>query len=288
MRASFLLVAVLFPALVGAQAPGSDIYVASLSRSGGALTVGTPLNVTARAGYDNQPFFAPDGKSLYYTSGRDGQMDIYRYVFGARQSAAVTRTPESEYSPQLMPDGRHLSVIRVERDSAQRLWAFTLDGLAVKPVLDSLKPIGYHIWLNTDTGFVFVLGSPATLQRALPSRQSAVIVARDIGRTLLRIPGRHAVSYLQRDSSGSRIRSLDPVSGAAADLAPLPGTSEFYAWTPQGELLSTRGNQLVRWNAAGKQWDTVAQFSEAGHQRISRLAVSAHGDRIALVGEDAR
>src|ERR1044071_6706481 len=135
MRATFLLAgfALVVPSfrlsvLPSVQAPsGTDIYVAPLERWAGPLPVGEPLNVTARAGYDNQPFFSPDGRSLYYTSARGGQSDIYRYDFAGKASAQVTATPESEYSPTVMPDGKHLSVVRVERDSTQRLWAFTLD-----------------------------------------------------------------------------------------------------------------------------------------------------------------
>ena len=40
----------------------------------------TPLNVTARAGYDNQPSFSADGSSLYYTrQAEDNQTDIWVY-----------------------------------------------------------------------------------------------------------------------------------------------------------------------------------------------------------------
>ena len=266
--------------------PGTDVYVAPLKRSGGTLTVGEPVNVTARPGYDNQPFFSPDGKSLYFTSVRGGQSDIYRHDFGTRATRQVTNTPESEYSPTVTPDGKHLSVVRVERDSTQRLWAFTLDGVAVKPILDSIKPVGYHAWLNADTVFVFVLGSPATLRRAELAHGTAEIVARDIGRGVFRIPGRRAISYVQRDSAGGTIRSLDPVTSASTELIRLPEGTEFYAWTPDGEILSARGNELLRWRQGDNGWSPVASFPEAGLRKISRIAVSGAGDRIALVGEE--
>ncbi len=277
----------LLPPLAAQAPPGTDIYVAPLIRNGATLTVGPAANLTARAGYDNQPFFTPDGRGLYYTSQRDGQTDIYRYDFASRTATQVTRTAESEYSPTVMPDGRRLSVIRVERDSTQRLWAFTLEGTPVGPLLDTIKPVGYHTWLAPDTVFIFVLGSPATLRRAVVSRGTADVMASDIGRSLWPVPGRHAVSYLQHDSSGVWVRSLDPVTGVSEPLARLVEGSEFFAWTPAGELLSAAGNRVLRWRPGDTAWAEIARFGEPGLQKISRLAVSPSGDRIALVAEDS-
>ena len=283
----FLPVGFVLACALAAQAPpGTDIYVASLSRAGTTLKIGVATNVTSRPGYDNQPSFTVDGRSFYYTSARGGQTDIYRYDFASASARQITETPESEYSPTAMPDGQHLSVIRVERDSTQRLWAFTTAGIAVKPVLDTIKPVGYHAWLNADTVYLFVLGQPATLWQALPVRGTATILANDIGRTILRIPKRHAMSFIQRDSSGGVIRSLDPATGAVQDLVRLPKGAEFFAWTPDGDILSASGNQVLRWRSGQPGWEVVAQFDEAGLQKISRLAVSPTGDRIALVADE--
>lgn len=271
---------------LAAQAPGTDIYLATLYREGLGLGVGSVVNVTSRPGYDNQPSFTPDGRSIFFTSAREGQTDIYRYDLAARTTAQVTATPESEYSPTVMPDGRHLSVVRVERDSAQRLWQFGLDGKPDRPILDSIKPVGYHTWLAKDTVFLFVLGTPATLRRADVARGTADILASDIGRTILRIPGSNAVSYVQRDSAGGWIRAIHPVTGAGRNLVRLPEGTEFYAWTPQGELLSAAGNRVLQWGAGQQGWVEVVRFTEPGLQKISRIAVSPSGDRIALVSEE--
>jgi hypothetical protein len=278
---------VLLTSVLAAQTPpGTDIYVASLTHSRTALKIGAPVNVTLRPGYDNQPCFTEDGRSFYYTSARGGQTDIYVYELASGSARQVTDTPESEYSPTPMPDRQHFSVVRVERDSTQRLWAFTMKGVPVKPVLDSIKPVGYHAWLNADTVYVFVLGQPATLRQAEPARGTAAIVASDIGRSIFRIPGQHAVSYVQRDSTGGVIRALDPGTGASGDLVRLPAGTEFYAWTPDGDILSANGNRLLRWRSGQPSWEIVAQFSEPGLQKISRLAVNPKGDRIALVADE--
>ena len=43
---------------------------------------------------------------------------------------------------------------------------------------------------------------------------------------------------------------------------------------------------LVRWDAVAREWTALRRFDEPGLSRITRLAVSPRGDRIALVGEE--
>ena len=64
-----------------AQAPPStEIYLAEITRDDGGLRLGEPVNVTSREGYDNQPYFLPDGRRLVYTSiDESGQADIWAY-----------------------------------------------------------------------------------------------------------------------------------------------------------------------------------------------------------------
>ena len=102
--------------------PDTEIFLAPLSVENGVAVVGAPVNVTRHAGYDNQPSFTPDGAAILYTSQRDGQTDVYRYDLRDRSTTPLTDTPESEYSPAVAPDGRSITVVRVEADSAQRLW----------------------------------------------------------------------------------------------------------------------------------------------------------------------
>ena len=49
-----------------AAPPATDIFLAPVRMEGTRLVVGTPVNVTNRPGYDNQPSFLPDGQSLFY------------------------------------------------------------------------------------------------------------------------------------------------------------------------------------------------------------------------------
>ena len=272
--------------------PATDIYLADLRVAQGRVTVGPPVNVTMRPGYDNQPFFLPDGRAFLYTSIReDSQADIYRYDIDTKTSVRVTATRESEYSPTPLPDGKGFSAIRVEADSTQRLWAFDLDGSRPRLVLDSIKPVGYHAWADAHALVLFVLGSPSTLQIAdagFPAARGEVF-AKDIGRSLQRIPGRASVSFVQRDSvAGPALEELDVPRRRVKMLVKVPGGADFFAWTSDGIVLTASGTKLYQWDSRrGGVWEQVADFAAAGLSSVTRLAVSPKGDRIAIVAVPA-
>ena len=86
----------MMPAVVGAQ-PGTDIYLASFHEGGRGVVIGAPVNVTARAGYDNQPWFIDDGTFLFSSAvDTSGATDVYRYDIATASIVRITATPESE------------------------------------------------------------------------------------------------------------------------------------------------------------------------------------------------
>ncbi len=194
--------------------PGTDIYLVRLR--GGAIS-DPPVNLTHRPGYDNQPAFTPDGRAMLYTAiGADGQADIYRLDLQTRTSTQLTHTAESEYSPTPMPTGNGFSVVRVERDSTQRLWAFNAQGQAPVLLLPDIAPVGYHLWLDAHTLALFVLGAPNALEIADTQTGTARVIAHDIGRSLQRVPNGSRFSYLQHADSAWYLETADP---SAADGA---------------------------------------------------------------------
>ena len=275
--------------------PATEIYVAELRLALHRLTVGTPVNVTARPGYDNQPFFLPDGRSFLYTSiHEDGQADIYRYDLERKTSTRLTATPESEYSPTPLPSGNGFSVVRVEADSTQRLWAFANDGTRPHLVLDSIKPVGYHAWGNDHTLVLFILGSPSTLQIAdarTPGARGEVL-AHDIGRSLQPIPRREAVSFVQRDSvAGAWLAEVDLRTRRVTKLIKAPEGADFFVWTltPDLVVLTASGTTLYQWHwQSGGEWRPLVDFAAAGLRNITRLAISPKGDRLAIVAVPAQ
>ena len=292
----------LAPAVVAAQgtrpaaAPDADtdIWLAPLAHRGDSVVVGPAVNVTHRPGYDNQPAFTPDSRAILYTARDLGQSDIWRYDLRTHASRRITRTAESEYSPTVMPGGRRISVVRVERDSAQRLWSVALDGSDARLLLPGITRVGYHLWLGPTRLAVYTQGTPTALHLVNRDGSGDTVVARDVGRALQRIPNSTVFSYTQRDTAGHR--RVMAGSGATADLGGetiVPGfdDDEYQAWTPDGTLLGATHDVLQRWN--GKKgrisgWLPVVDLAALAHvRRVSRLAVSPDGRWLAFVAEPA-
>jgi dipeptidyl aminopeptidase/acylaminoacyl peptidase len=277
-----------------AQAPPStDVYLARLIRSEGRLTIGTLRNVTKRDGYDNQPAFSANSRTLYFTSNRgDGQTDIWQIDLATMKERRVTRTPESEYSAAVTPDGRSLSVVRVERDSTQRLWRFPLGGGRPCLVLDRARPVGYYAWANDSVVAMFVLGRPASLQVGNVDAGSVDTVALSIGRSIHRIPATQRISFVDKtDSTTWWIRSLDANTRETVQLAPLPPGVEDYVWTPRGEIVTSDGKQsLLSWQPKSGEpnyaiWRSIGAIDSTIANKITRLAISPNGRWIAIVAE---
>lgn len=275
--------------LVGlaAQPDAPDIFLAPLRVTDGVVAVGAPVNITSRAGYDNQPSFTPDGSAILYTSQRDGQTDIYRYDLRTKSTTQVTDTPESEYSATVTPDGRTFTVVRVEADSTQRLWRFALNGRAApQPLLPTVKPVGYYAWADERTLALFVLGAdsqPNTLQVARLGSQRTDTVMSGIGRSLHRVPGGKEVSFLHATATPRSIEALDPSTQALRRIAePLDGSEDF-AWVTPRLLIMAREARLYQHAATpGGEWRQVADLTDDGLAGITRLAVSPRGDWLAF------
>ena len=269
--------------------PPPDVYIASVTLERGVPIVGVPMNITDRAGYDNQPSFSDGERGVFFTSVRDdAQADIYRYDLGTKRTSRVTTTaPESEYSATPIDGGSAISVVRVERDSTQRLWRFPLAGGAPTVILERVRPVGYYAWADDHTLALFVLGSPNTPQLANTRTGNSDTITTNIGRSLHRIPGTHRISFVRKTAPSEWwIESLDPASRETTRIVRLPEGVEDYAWLPDGAILCGRDSKLLRWSGkAGNEWREIADLGTAGVKGITRLAVNARGDRIAFVAD---
>src|SRR6266568_3155890 len=211
--------------------PASNIYVIEVKNHQGQLKFGEPKKITTSVCYNNQPSFLSNGKSLLYASIRDKQADIYRYDLGSGTTMQVTDTKESECSPTLMPDGNSISVVRVEADGTQRLWKFPLKGGTPSLILEKIKPVGYHLWVDDHTLALFILGKPNTLQLANTQTEKTEFISDNPGRILRRIPRENKISFVHKVSDQEwLIQSFDlKAKTVVTIIQTFPGV-EDYAW----------------------------------------------------------
>lgn len=284
--------------------PDTEIFLAPLGVDGNALKLGAPINISNSPGYDNQPSFTPDGRTILFTSARNAPAtsegstrppatDIYRFDIATSTVHRLTATPEGEYSPTVTPDGRGMSVIRVESDGTQRLWRFTLEGQDPTLLLQDVKPVGYHAWIDDRRLALFVLGEPATLQLVDRTTGRAHVIARDVGRSLQRIPN-GGVSYVQIERAPAKravrsmmVMELDGSSRAPQALVPVvAGAAEAdLAWMPNRTLLMAHDGTLYSWRHGRPSWNAAADLAGRGLHGVTRLAVNPSGDRIAIVAQ---
>jgi hypothetical protein len=299
------------PAAVTSQGTDSEVFLAELTGAGPTLAVGPPLNISNNPGYDNQPAFSPDGTQVFFASARGAaapardavsrqpsplpKTDIYRYEIASRRMWRITETPESEFSPTVMPDGTHLSMIRVESDGTQHLCSVESASTSKREtsvILPNVKPVGYHEWIDARRVALYVLGEtgqPSTLQIASITDGTTRTVATGIGRSVQRMPS-GSISFVQRatttgGSVTALLKELDTHSFEARTLmTPAAGmTDPYVAWHPDGTALMAAGSAIYRWRPGDADWSVVAHLDGFGLHEVTRLAVSPDGHRLAIV-----
>ena len=278
---------VLFTEQVFAQAlPQTDIWLAPVNEG----LPGRPVKINATTGYNNQPHFSTDNMVIYYTlevPGSDGvsQTDIAAFHLESRTTTMVTKTTESEYSPTPIPGQNALSVVQVEADQKQRLWAISTDTGEMELILPHAEPVGYHAWLNDHEVGMFILGDSSTLHIGAVGVGESRKVADNIGRTLRRHPQNNELLFVDKDTKPWQIAAYSPVTNSIQPVMPLFPASEDFTVDGNGNFWTGNGGKLYRRAPNAVRWELMADFSASGISNISRLAINPAIDNIALVSE---
>ena len=265
--------------------PETEVYLAGLEIGPETISVSTPANISNNPGYDNQPSFLEDGTILYART-RNGQTDIARYNPMEGTTSWLSNTPGgSEYSPLKIPGREAVSAIRLDTTGLQRLYAYPLTGEEPTLLVEGLK-IGYHLWVDPDLLVCTVL---------VEDRMDLVVVnfkddseytyQKDVGRSLLRIPGSGSISYVANLNGKRILKSMDPTSGANKIITALPEGVQDICWLTEKVLICGSGNQLLRYSRYLD--DSWSSFYELDHPKasITRLAYDKDRGKLAMVIE---
>jgi Tol biopolymer transport system component len=146
---------------VGVKAPQSDIYLYNLESK--QLT-----NLTDDIFTDTDPVFAPDSRTIYFSSDRRdftspdmlpsgfriskmdySQLDLYAIDADSRQMRRITNFPNSnEMSPVFSPDGKRLLYIS-DRNGINNIYERDLQTGEDRPITNSLSGI-YQLTISQD------------------------------------------------------------------------------------------------------------------------------------------
>lgn len=264
------------------QLPDCDIWLFDIKDSAKQVSFHNPLNITHRKGYDNQPAFSPDGKYILYSSQRDsaGPTDIYKYEIRTKAATQFTKTSTSEYSPTFTPDQKSISVIMVEKDSAQRLWKFPLKEGAPVCIMDKISSVGYHSWINKDSLAIFVLTKPSfTLQIATIHSQQATVIADSIGRCM-RMKEKN-LWYTTKSGNFQNVYSYD-LKLKTSSLKGMIESEDYLFY--KNEIWSCSENSIVSGYMNSKTGAVeLINLESFGITKPTRIVISPDGKKLAVV-----
>jgi hypothetical protein len=271
---------------------GSEIFLFDMKVTDGQVVLSNGINITNHKGYDNQPFFHPSQSIIYYSSFDDsGRSDIKYYDYKKKQTNNFTLTHEREYSPTVTPDGNYISCIIQRDNGAQDLAKYPINGGKPEVLINHLK-IGYHAWAGQNKLLLFVLDDSIhnSLHYYYLDKDADTVIAENIGRSLHKIPGQNAMSFVQRISEKQAVvKKLDMNTGVISTIvATLPG-QDHLTWLQNGVMLMSDGNKLYFHQESAfqetkdKGWQPVTIKDSFLLNGITRLATNVSNDKLAIV-----
>jgi len=262
-----------------AQLPSTNIYAFTykLAHDKMQLTEGKYLTNFNPNGYNNQPSFVNDNVLLISSNHYDAsQTDIIKLNLRSNKMTRVTATKQGEYSPTLMPDRRHFSVIReiLGGDVNQILWKYPLNqnhkGIQA---LDDELTVGYHSWINSTELATFLVGEPHRLVIHNLLEDTPILLDKNPGRSLITRAGK--LYYIHKMSEANWVlKVFDPFTGNVNSITKTVAGAEDMDIMPNGNIIMTSGSKLYMFNPDKQtDWIEVADLSSFGLSSLNRIKV---------------
>ncbi len=284
-----------------AQLPQTEIWVFDLQQTKAGYSISNPTKIAAGSGYNNQPYFTPDGNTMYFVSNgkKGGKTDIYKYDFKAKRKPIkqITKTKnEAEYSPMLTPNMERISCVRVAKDTVtQNLCTYNLKGKNPAILFPEYKTFGYYTWLSQIDLLSFHLPEPFALMHHNDAYKKYDTIYENIGRTIVNNKGQ--ILYVDKSDSTNwqikmlnkkrvnvkKYRSYDADKVVASTLE----GEEDFAVLRGKDLLMGKGGFIYRkqnaFNDTTTQWEPFLDMNHHQLYNFYRIAVAPFANRIAVV-----
>lgn len=273
------------------ELPECDIFLFELDEAESTLSISSGKNITARPGYDNQPWFTPNSLSLLFTAnGKPDRTDVYEYKISEGTTQPLTDTPTQEYSPQISPDNTTLSFVTDGVTANQSIWSKDRNKKQETWLLANQterEPVGYYVWNHETDDILFWSRygfSIRLVNRTEP--KSHYITGHAPPSSPHIIPGTNHFSFVHRQANGETwIKELDPNTLAIRPLVAIKGANLNYGWTPGGKIIRVENDNLMWWSAESQKWQTITDLKQHGLTGVTRVAVSPDASKLAVVGQ---
>ena len=266
------------------QIPETDVWLFKIEKKDNKFVYSNPLNITNRIGYDNQPTFSSDGKSIFYVCiDSTKQADIYKYNISKKAVINITKSEVSEYSPTLLTNGLGFSAVVVEKDSSQRVWIFNLDGTFNKIAHPGTDSVGYYNWLNNDTLLYYKLSEPHSLRVLNLKTNEDVWLCNHPTRAFKKLGNSSQFIYAIKDSLNTEFRIYNSTLRESSVYSSFPSLNEDFIWHNELGLIKSENSELLNYNEKTKSWELLFSFSNLGIQKITRFVFDCKTKQLAIV-----
>src|SRR4030095_6311050 len=130
-----------------------DIYLYSLE-------TGKIETVVSDPAFDADPSFSPDGKSIAFVSGRDGNLEIYSQNLDGSGLRRLTSHPAHDSFPVFSPDGTQISFNSNREDENFDIYIMNVDGSEIHKLTNSKSDeMAYPGCWSADGTKMFFIGN---------------------------------------------------------------------------------------------------------------------------------
>lgn len=277
----------LFLCLLVFSQSGTEIYLLDLEHSSEKFIIKNSLNITNRKGYDSQPAFSPDGKSIFYTSiGDDGKAHILIYDIENATTKPFLITQESEYSPTFSQNGKSLFVVRVEKDSTQRIWQSSIKKPRYKLFDKKNDKIGYFCFSDASTFVAFKLTKPFSLVQCKKGKTENTLLNETPGRCIKSDVLRKHTYFIEPHNKVPCLMSLNNKSGKKVNVIQMPDGVQDFCISEENILYFIESNSIFSINVSSMQPEIVKVSEWNFPSKTSRLAMHPSLQKLVVVIEE--
>jgi len=268
-----------------AQAPDSEVFLFSIDKKDGKYRFSGGDNITNNKGYDNQPTFSQSGKSILYTSSRNGKdTDIYEYILADKKAYQITSKTDGEYTPKEF-DRNTITFVREEKGQGMTVWKYDRRTRKESVALKNKEPVAYYAWNNRGDALVWIRYA-FMMHWVNPAKSINKYVASYAQPSVPHlIPDTDKFSFMQRYPSDALwIKEFDPKTQAVRPIVQSKDGKKDYCWMADGSLLIGSGSKLYKFDEkTDKNWVFLADLKSFGIKDITRMSASLDGRNLALV-----